>query len=131
VTFPLEGGADAPGALGGWCPMAKKFDPSFQGTKFTIPRASLSNFFSQHPDLMATTCYEVKTKVGSDISQVFVKALKTGSKVAVTKENVASILLLAKKFWLEDLFSECSALMSSSTRELIRALSERIVRLEN
>jgi hypothetical protein len=36
---------------------------------------------------------------------VFVQALGTGGKVAVTKENPGEISVLARKFWLEDLLS--------------------------
>jgi hypothetical protein len=60
-----------------------------------------------------------------------VNAVGTGSKVPVTKENVSSISLLSKEFWFEELFSECSALMSSSAPKLITALSERIVKFES
>jgi uncharacterized coiled-coil protein SlyX len=66
-----------------------------------------------------------------ELFEVFVEALKTGTKVPVTKDNVGAISLLAKEFWLEDLLSECSALQIASTPELIAALSERISKLEH
>jgi hypothetical protein len=111
--------------------MAKTFVLSFHGTKFIVPKVSLFNFFDHHPDLMTATSYDVKSTVRREIFQVFVKALETGSKVPVAKETAASISLLAKEFWLEELLSECSALMSCSAPELIMALSERIARFEN
>jgi uncharacterized coiled-coil protein SlyX len=110
--------------------MAKTFDVSFRGKKFTVPKERLFPFFNHHPELMTATSYDVKSAVRREIFEVFVKALGTGSKVPVTKENVASISLLAKEFWVEELFSECSALMSSSAPELITAISERIGKLE-
>jgi uncharacterized coiled-coil protein SlyX len=79
---------------------------------------------------MTTTCYDVKSNVRHEIFQVFVNALEAGTQAPVTKENVGSILLLAKEFWAEELFSGCEALMSSSAPELIEALSERISKLE-
>jgi hypothetical protein len=111
--------------------MAKTVDLSFHGTKFTVPNVSLFNFFNHHPDLITATSYDVKSTVGREIFQVFVMGLGTGSKVPVTKENVASISHLAKEFWLEELFSECSDLLSSSAPELITGPSERIVKLES
>jgi hypothetical protein len=59
-----------------------------------------------------------------------VKALETGGKVRVTKENAGSISLLAKEFWLEDLLAECSVCQIASTSEPIAALSEQISKLE-
>jgi PHD/YefM family antitoxin component YafN of YafNO toxin-antitoxin module len=47
---------------------------------------------------MATTSYEVKSDVRRELFEVFVKAVGTGAKVPVTKENATSISLLAKKF---------------------------------
>jgi hypothetical protein len=81
--------------------MGKMFDLSFHGTKFTVPKVSLFNFFDHRPDLMSGTSYEVKSKVGRDIFEVFVEAVGTGAKVPVTKEKVDSISLLAKEFWAE------------------------------
>jgi hypothetical protein len=98
--------------------------------KLTVPKVSLFNFFDHYPDLMTATSYDVRSNVRSEIFEVFMKALKTGSNVPVTKENVASISLLAKEFCLEELFSECSALMSISAPESIAAFSERIMKLE-
>jgi uncharacterized coiled-coil protein SlyX len=60
-----------------------------------------------------------------------VKALETGTKVAVTKENAGEISLLAREFWLDDLLSECSALQIASVPELIVTLSARISKLED
>jgi hypothetical protein len=111
--------------------MAKSFELDFRGTKFAIPKQSLFNFFDQNPKLMTSKSYKVQSSVPLQTFQVFVKALETGSKFSVTKENAASISLLAKEFWFEELLSECSALMSSSVPELITALSERIVNLES
>jgi hypothetical protein len=99
--------------------MAESFDLLFQGIKFTVPKENLSSFFNRHPDLKATTSYEVKSAVRPDIVQIFVKSLELkGSKIPVTKETAESISHLAEEFWLGALFLECSALLSSSSPEL-------------
>jgi hypothetical protein len=56
------------------------------------------------------------------VFEFFITALQTGTNVPVTKENVIAISLLANEFWLEELFSDSSALMASSAPELITAL---------
>jgi TPR repeat protein len=68
-------------------------------------------------ELFDATSYEVQSSVPLVIFDVFVKALGTGGKVPVTKEDARAISLLAKEFWLEDLLSECSALQISSIIE--------------
>jgi hypothetical protein len=62
---------------------------------------------------------------------LFVKALETGTKVPVTKDNAGAISLLAKGSWLEDLLSESSALQVASNPELITVLSDRVTKLEH
>jgi hypothetical protein len=86
--------------------------------------------FEHQRDLFDATSYEVQSPVPLGIFKVFVEALETGTKIAVTKENAGAISLLAREFLLEDLLSDCSALQIASTPELIAALSERISRLE-
>jgi uncharacterized coiled-coil protein SlyX len=87
--------------------------------------------FEHQPDLITLTRYEVQSSVPVEIFGLFVKALETGGKVRVTRENAGSISLLAKEFWLDDLLSECSALQMNSAPELVAALSERISKLEH
>jgi hypothetical protein len=101
--------------------MTRVFSLDFHGTGFTVPKQSLFD----------ATSYAVQSSVPLEIFEIFVEALKTGTKVAVTKENAAEVSLLAKEFWLEDLLSECSALQTASVPELIASLSERISKLEH
>jgi uncharacterized coiled-coil protein SlyX len=110
--------------------MAKFFNLDFHGTTFTVPKPSLFYLFEHQRDLFNTTSYEVQSTVPLGIFEVFVESLKTGRKVAVTRENAGAIFRLAKEFWLEDLLSECSDPAIASTPEVIAALSERISKLE-
>jgi hypothetical protein len=111
--------------------MTKFFNLDFHGTRFTVPKPNLFYLFEHRRDLFDATIYEVQSSVPLGIFEVFVEALGTGAKIRITKENAGAISLLAKEFWLEDLFSECSALQINSTPELIAALSERISKLEH
>jgi hypothetical protein len=86
--------------------MTKTLDVDFQGTRYTVPKLSLFNLFEHQRDLFDATSCEVQSSVPLGIFEVFVKALETGRKVHVTKENASAISLLAKDFWLEDLRSE-------------------------
>jgi hypothetical protein len=111
--------------------MTKKFNLDFHGTTFPVPKVRLINLFEHQRGLFDATAYDVQSSVPLEIFELFVKALQTGGKVPVSKENSSAISLLAKEFWLEELLSECSALQASSAPELIRALSERITKLED
>jgi PHD/YefM family antitoxin component YafN of YafNO toxin-antitoxin module len=96
----------------------------------TSPSGSLFNFFEHYPELITSSSCGVQSSVPVEVFKLFVKALETGGKVAVTRENARSTSLLAKGFWLADLLSECSALYTASNPELIADLSERISNLE-
>jgi hypothetical protein len=74
--------------------MAIIFNLDFHGTRFTVPKPSLFYLFEHQRDLFNATSYEVKSSVPLEIFEVFVEALKTGTKVAVTKENASAISLL-------------------------------------
>jgi hypothetical protein len=50
-----------------------------------------------------------------EVFELFVKAMETGGNVPSTKENAGSISLLAKEFWLGDLFLECAGFHMGST----------------
>jgi hypothetical protein len=91
---------------------------------------NLIDLFEHHTELVAKASYEVQSSVPVKVFELFVKALVTGGKVPVTKENAGSISLLAKEFWLEDLLSQSSALQMDSTPELMASLSARISKLE-
>jgi hypothetical protein len=109
-------------------PMAKLFTLDFHGASFPVPKGSLFDLFEHHPELVTKSSYEVQSSVPIDLFQAFVKALETGTKVPVTKENAYAISPLAKEFWLEDLLSECSALQTAP--EQITVLYQRITKLE-
>jgi PHD/YefM family antitoxin component YafN of YafNO toxin-antitoxin module len=111
--------------------MTESFNLDFHGTQFTVPKLNLFNLFEHQRDLFDATSYEVQSSVPLGIFELFVKALGTGEKVSVTKENAGAVSLLAKEFWLDDLLSECSALQMASLPELVAALSERISKLEH
>jgi uncharacterized coiled-coil protein SlyX len=110
--------------------MAKLFNLDFHGTTFPVPKPRLFTLFEHQRGLFDATSYEVQSSVPLGIFELFVDSLKTGTKIAVTKENAGAISLLAKEFWLGDLLSECSALQIASVPEQIAVLSERISKLE-
>jgi uncharacterized coiled-coil protein SlyX len=110
--------------------MAKLFNLYFNGTKFRVPKGNLIDLFEHQRDLFDATSYKVQSSVPVEVFEEFVKALETGGKVRVTKENAGSISILAQEFWLEDLLAECFALEGPSVLELITYLSERISKLE-
>jgi uncharacterized coiled-coil protein SlyX len=111
--------------------MTKQFCLDFHGTMFAVRKACLFDLFERHPEFVAESSYQIQSSVPLEIFEVFVKALESGGKFPVTKENADAISLLAKEFWLEDLLSECSALQVASVPELIAALSARISKLEH
>jgi hypothetical protein len=111
--------------------MTKKLVFDFQGRKFTVPKCNLLDLFEHRPKFVTSTSYEVHSSVPVEIFEVFVKALETGGKVPITKENSGSISVLAKEFYLEDLLSDCSALQLGLAPEFIAVLTERISNLEH
>jgi archaellum component FlaC len=70
----------------------------------------------------------VQSPVPIEVFRVFVKALETGTKVPVTRENAASVSLLVAEFWFDDIPTARSA---TSSPEFITALSEQISSLEH
>jgi hypothetical protein len=119
------------GKIGRLFPMTKKLNLDFHGRKFPVPKGNLIDLFEHHTELVAKASYEVQSSVPVEIFEIFVKALETGAKVSITKENADAIAVLAKEFWLEDLLSECSVFQTTCAPELITALSERIYNLEH
>jgi hypothetical protein len=98
------------------------FDLSLHGTKFSVRKRSLINFFLRHPELFVATTYEVQSRVPLNIFQSFVKALETGTKISVIKENASAVSLLAKEFWLVDLVSESPGLQAVPNPEFMITL---------
>jgi chromosome segregation ATPase len=115
--------------------MKPTFDLDFQGTKFTVPKVSLFNFFQHRPELFTATSYKLESAIPLPVFEAFVKTLEENTKFCVTKENVLSISVLAKEFCLEELSTECSTLLSTldplGTLESISVLSQRISELES
>jgi hypothetical protein len=111
--------------------MTNRFDLDFHGTKFTVTKSNLVEFFLHHPEMSTTTTYEVQSSVPLEIFEVFVKALETGRKILITKENANAVSVLVMEFWLEDLVSECFALEAVLGPDRITALSARISQIEN
>jgi hypothetical protein len=94
--------------------MTAFLDLSLQGTKFTVPKSNLIAFFLHRPEMFVATTYEVQSSVTVEMLEVFAKALGTGTKVPLTKENAGALSLLARAFCLDELLSECSDLESVS-----------------
>jgi hypothetical protein len=105
-------------------PMSKSFNLDFHGTEFTVLKASLFNLFEDQPEFVTKARYEVQSRVSIGVFELFVKALETGTKVPVTKDNARELSHLAKEFWLEDRLSEFSALQTDSAPESMPRLSE-------
>jgi hypothetical protein len=104
--------------------VTKFLNLDFHGTKFTVPKLSLSKVFEHQRDLLDATSYKVQSQVPRGNFMIFVKALETGIKVVVRFRNGGARSLLAKEFWREDLLSECLALQVpfSPFSRLIKAL---------
>jgi hypothetical protein len=85
---------------------------------FTGPKLSIFYVFEHQRGLFDTRSYDLHSSVPLGIFQVFVRSVKTGIKVAGTKENAGVLSLLTKEFWLEDLLSDWSSLQKASVAEL-------------
>jgi hypothetical protein len=82
----------------------------FDAKNFPVPKKCLMELLEQHQELFSATSYAVQSSVPLKIFEMFAAALKTQSKISVTKGNAASLLLLAKEFFLPKLAAECAAL---------------------
>jgi hypothetical protein len=103
--------------------MTKLFNLDFHGSKFTVPRRSLSNLFEHQRDLREATSYRVQSSVPLGIFEIFVHALQTGTTIPVTKENAGEITLLAKEFWVEDSLADSPPVPVSPIPEPTKAES--------
>jgi archaellum component FlaC len=92
----------------------------FQGTSYPVPKKYVFELVEKHQDLNVKR-YEVQSSVPAAIFDLFADSLKNQKPPTVTKENAASLLLLAKEFCLEDLASVC---------ETFSVLSDRLTKLE-
>jgi prefoldin subunit 5 len=98
------------------------------GKSFPVPKRSLFDLFEHRPELFQATTYAVQSSVSLGDFEMFVSSLKTQTKISVTKENTASLSLLAKEFFLHDLASECAA--SSTPADALSSLTDRVSKLE-
>jgi hypothetical protein len=103
-----------------------QFELVFQGKTFPVPRKSVWEFLDNRRDLLDTKSYEVQSAVSPGVFEAFLNSLRTQTKIAITKENVDSLSLLADEFALADLASDCAAFSVQSVSEL----SDRVSRLE-
>jgi outer membrane murein-binding lipoprotein Lpp len=103
-----------------------RFELSFQGEAFYVPKKSLFDFFETHPDLMTSKSYDVQSSVPIDIFREFVSSLNTDSILTATQENAASLGLLASEFCFDDLAAECAKL----THDPLTSLEKRVTQLE-
>jgi hypothetical protein len=76
-------------------------------------------------NLFAATSYSVECSVPVEIFEALVVSLQTQRKVSVTKENAASLLFLAKEFFLSELLSECSFDLLLTLRERVSVLERQ------
>jgi hypothetical protein len=100
------------------------FNLVFDGKTYTLPKTSLSNMLNHHPDLLDDNTYAVQSAVPSEIFETFVDSLMTEETISFTNENVVSLSLLAKEFYLSDLNFQCSVFAT------LFGLSKRVSRLE-
>jgi hypothetical protein len=112
-----------------------RFELTFEGAKFPVPKRVLIDFFEEHEDLFQQPGYEVHSSVPLEVFEQFVDALKSGKRMKVTKQNAVYVALLAQEFHSEELLAESTALIdvleSKVTAETIAELSERISDLEH
>jgi hypothetical protein len=88
-------------------------------------------FFLHHPDVFEATTYEIQSSVPLDIIELFARSLETGAEIPLTQANAPFLSLLAKEFWIDELFSECSIYLASCSAQLVTQLSELISQLES
>jgi hypothetical protein len=98
------------------------FELLFQGKRFPVPKRSVLEFLFARRDLLDTKSYKVESLVSFEVFEKFVGSLQNQTKILVTKENVKSLLLLAKEFCFEELQSECLKVLPAP----ISSLSERL-----
>jgi hypothetical protein len=69
----------------------------FHGKAYVVPKKFVVDLLDQR-NLFAATNYAVESSVPVEIFEAFVASLQTQRKVAVPKENAASLSFLAKEF---------------------------------
>jgi hypothetical protein len=101
-------------------------DLVFDGKAYGVPKKRLFELVTHHLDLIDAKSYEVQSSVPVSVFGQFVSSLASEKKPAVTQDNAASLLLLAKEFFLSDLASECAAFAADP----LSLLSARVSKLE-
>jgi hypothetical protein len=76
--------------------MTVNLDLDFHGTKLTVTKTNFIQFFLHRPEVFPATTYEVQSSVPLEIFEVFVRAIDSGAKVPVTKDNSSTISALAR-----------------------------------
>jgi hypothetical protein len=84
--------------------------------------------FEQHRELFDADSYAVQSAVPLDVFEAFIDSLKTQKKMPATKENVASLWVLAKEFFLSEVVAECANFPVSIDQ--FSKLSDRVSELE-
>jgi hypothetical protein len=99
----------------------------FDGKTYAITKKSVFEFL-EHRDLFHATSYAVQSAVPLVLFELFVDSLKTQKKISATKENAASLLLLANEFCLPEVAAECATF--SVSVDQFSSLCERVSELE-
>jgi hypothetical protein len=103
-----------------------RFELSFQGQAFLVPKKSVFDFFEAHPNLMSSKSCDVQSKVSIDVFREFISSLTADAGFAVTPENAASLGLLASEFCFTELAAECAKF----AHDPLSALESRVANLE-
>jgi hypothetical protein len=98
----------------------------FQGKTYPVPRKCVFELLDHRRDLMDAKSYKIRSSVPVSVFETFVDSLRSQTKPTATRENAASLSLLAKEFFLEELVSDCAALAADP----LSLLSGRVSKLE-
>jgi hypothetical protein len=104
------------------------FELVFNRKVYPVPTESVSKLLNHRRALMGAKRYPVRSSVPADTFEAFIDSLKTQTKVTVTRENAASVWLLANEFFLPEVASECSTF--SVPVDQFSLLCERFSKLE-
>jgi hypothetical protein len=88
------------------------------------------DFFDHHPDVYDACEYRIQSSVPTAVFSKFVDALGTTTPIPITKDNVNSLLLLAREFADEQLFADCESFRAALPSNGLSVISERLSTLE-
>jgi hypothetical protein len=106
---------------------ASRFELSFQGEAFSVPKGCLLSFFEAHPDLFVAKSYVVQSTVPIDVFREFISSLTSDTDISLTRDNAGPVGLLAAELCFADLQAACAKL----TQDPVSALESRIAKLES